>query len=53
MGLTLGKKLMVWSLVFSDFGVLNDVPHVFNVFPVMFSITSHFISYVLPKAKCS
>jgi hypothetical protein len=36
-----------------EFGVFNDVPQVFNVFPMMFPITSHFISYVLPKAKCS
>jgi hypothetical protein len=53
MGLILGKKLVVWNSVFLDFGVINDVPQVFNVFPMMFPITSHFISYVLPKAKCS
>lgn len=26
MGMTLKKKLAVWSSIFSDFGVLNDVP---------------------------
>jgi len=53
MGLILGKKLVVWNSIFLDFGVFNDVPQVFTVFPMMFPITSHLISYVLPKAKCS